>query len=78
VSGLILNVAAGAPASVNELADAIGRTLDRPVDKRFEPPRPGDVRDSWADVSAAAQMLGYRASVDLEEGLRRTVEFLLG
>jgi UDP-glucose 4-epimerase len=77
VSGSILNVAAGSPATVNELADAIGRTLDRRVAKRFEPPRPGDVRDSWADVSAAERMLGYRASVGLEEGLRRTAEFLL-
>ncbi len=75
-NGRIFNVAAGAPASVNQLADAIGRTLGKPVDKRFEPPRPGDVRDSWADVSAAEEVLGYRPSVDLEEGLRRTIEFL--
>ena len=77
-SGRIFNVAAGTPASVNQLAEAVGRILDRPVEKRFEPPRAGDVRDSWADVSSAEQMLGYRASVDLEEGLRRTADFLLG
>jgi nucleoside-diphosphate-sugar epimerase len=34
------------------------------------------VRDSWADVSAAERVLGYRRSIDLEEGLRRTAEFL--
>jgi len=77
-SGRIFNVAAGTPASVNQLAEAVGRILDRPVEKRFEPPRAGDVRDSWADVTAAEQVLGYRASVDLEEGLRRTADFLLG
>jgi nucleoside-diphosphate-sugar epimerase len=75
-SGQIFNVAAGASASVNELADAIGRILGMPVEKRFEAPRPGDVRDSWADVSAAGEVLGYHASVDLEEGLRRTIEFM--
>jgi UDP-glucose 4-epimerase len=75
-SGEIFNVAAGAPASVNDLADAIGQILDRPVEKRYAEPRPGDVRDSWADVSLAGRVLGYRSSVGLEEGLRRTVAYL--
>jgi UDP-glucose 4-epimerase len=75
-SGRIFNVAAGAPASVNQLADAVGRILGKPVEKRYEEPRAGDVRDSWADVGEAERVLGYRATVDLEQGLRRTVEFL--
>jgi nucleoside-diphosphate-sugar epimerase len=75
-SGAIFNIAAGAPGSVNELADTIGRILDRPVEKRYAEPRPGDVRDSWADVGAAERVLGYRAGVGLEEGLRRTIDFL--
>ena len=75
-SGRIFNVAAGAPASVNQLADAVGRILGKPVEKRYEEPRAGDVRDSWADVGEAERVLGYRAAVDLEQGLHRTVEFL--
>ena len=75
-SGRIFNVAAGSPASVNAVADAIGRILDKPVKRLHEPPRPGDIRDSWADVSEAGRVLGYRPSIDLEEGLRRTVESL--
>ncbi len=75
-SGRIFNVAAGSPASVNAVAEAIGRILDRPVERRHEPPRPGDIRDSWADVSEAGRVLGYRPSIDLEEGLRRTIESL--
>jgi UDP-glucose 4-epimerase len=75
-SGQIFNIAAGVAASVNELSELIGRALDKPVERRFEPPRAGDVRDSWADVTAARNVLGYRPAVDLEEGLRRTIEFL--
>jgi len=78
VSGRIFNVAASSPASVNELADTIGRILDKPVRKDFRPPRAGDIRDSWADVSSARTALGWEPTVDLEEGLRRTVEALLG
>ena len=75
-SGRIFNVAAGSPASVNAVADAIGRILGKPVERRHGPPRPGDIRDSWADVSEAERVLGYRPSIDLEEGLRRTIESL--
>ena len=75
-SGRIFNVAAGSPASVNTVAEAIGRILGKPVERRFAPPRPGDIRDSWADVSAARETLGYEPSVELEEGLRRTIEHL--
>ena len=77
-SGLIFNIAAGTPASVNQVADAIGEILGKPVEKHFEPPRPGDVRDSWAAVGAAAETLGYRPGVGLEDGLRRTAESLGG
>jgi UDP-glucose 4-epimerase len=76
-SGRIFNVAAGRPASVNELADSIGRILGKPVERLHGPVRPGDVRDSWADVSEARRVLGYEPTVTLEEGLRRTIDALL-
>jgi nucleoside-diphosphate-sugar epimerase len=78
VSGEIFNVAAGAPATVNAVADTIGTILAKPVDKVHLPPRPGDIRDSWADLSKAQRLLGYTPGVDLAEGLRRTIEFLVG
>lgn len=76
-SGQIFNVSAGAPVTVNELAQTIARLLDRPLERRYLPPRPGDLRDSWADVEEARRVLGFAPGVDLEEGLRRTAEFLL-
>ena len=77
-SGEIFNIAAGAPASVNRLADTIGEILGKPVVKEHLPPRAGDIRDSWADLSKAERILGYRPAIGLEEGLRRTVEYLCG
>ena len=76
-SGRIFNVAAGRPATVNDLAEAVGRILGKPVERRTEPPRPGDVRDSWADVSAARDALGYEPHIPLEDGLRLTIDALL-
>jgi UDP-glucose 4-epimerase len=75
-SGRIFNVAAGTPASVNTVAATIGRILGKPVKSTFAPPRPGDIRDSWADVTAAEDVLGYTPTVDLDQGLHRTIEYL--
>ncbi len=77
-SGRIFNVAGSEPTTVEALADQIGRILGREVDKRFAPSRAGDIRDSWADVSAAREVLGWEATVGVEEGLRRTIEALVG
>ena len=76
-NGRAFNIAAGSPASVNQVAETIGGILGKPVEKRFEPPRAGDIRDSWADLTAARATLGYEPRVSLEEGLRLTVEALL-
>ncbi|HEX3224495.1 MAG TPA: NAD-dependent epimerase/dehydratase family protein [Gaiellaceae bacterium] len=75
-SGEIFNVAAGAPASVNEIADTIGEILEKPVERRHLPSRAGDIRNSWADLSKAERILGYTPKTALADGLRRTVDFL--
>jgi UDP-N-acetylglucosamine/UDP-N-acetyl-alpha-D-glucosaminouronate 4-epimerase len=76
-SGRVFNVAAGAPATVNQVAETIGRLLGKPVSRELAPARPGDIRDSWADLAAAREVLGYEPAVSLEEGLRRTAAALL-
>jgi nucleoside-diphosphate-sugar epimerase len=74
VNGEILNVASGRSETVNDLAEVLGRILERPVEKEFLPERTGDVRHSWADVSAARRLLGYEPEVGFEEGLRLTAD----
>jgi nucleoside-diphosphate-sugar epimerase len=75
-NGQVFNVAASSPATVNGLAESIGAILGREVTKVTAPPRPGDIRDSWADISAARAALDWEPAVDLEEGLRRTIAAL--
>jgi UDP-glucose 4-epimerase len=77
VRGEIVNVAAGRSVTVNELADTVGRLLSRPVEKAYEPEREADVRASWADLEEARRLLGYEPQIPFEEGLRRTMDFLL-
>jgi UDP-glucose 4-epimerase len=75
-NGQVFNVAASSPATVNGLAESIGAILGREVTKVTAPRRPGDIRDSWADISAARAALDWEPAVDLEEGLRRTIAAL--
>ena len=63
-----LNIGTGVETSVLELVAALG------VEPRFEPPRTGEVARSCLDVTRAAEVLGWRAAVGLDEGLRRTVD----
>jgi UDP-glucose 4-epimerase len=76
-NGYVFNIAASAPTTVNHVADLIGRILGTEVQKNHTPPRPGDIRDSWADVTAARELLGWTPTIDLEQGLRRTVAHIL-
>jgi UDP-glucose 4-epimerase len=76
-NGLALNIATGGSTSVNELVETIGSVLGRETTSEFLPPRPGDILESWADVSAATEALGWRPHVDLKAGLRATAESFL-
>ncbi len=74
ISGRVYNVAGGVPVSVLDMGRTLARLLGKAPDVEFLPPRPGDVRDSVADVSAARRDLGFSAALSLEEGLRQTLE----
>jgi UDP-glucose 4-epimerase len=54
ISGRIFNVSAGEPATVNQLADAVGRILEKPVERIFAPARTGDIRASWGESAFAS------------------------
>jgi len=72
VSGRVYNLAGGRPVSVLDMGKELARLSGKAADFEFLPPRPGDIRDSFADVAAAKRDLGFEAAVPLEEGLRRT------
>jgi UDP-glucose 4-epimerase len=77
-AGVPINVGRGVRTSLLELLARIAEALGRPApEPSFEPERPGDVRHSQADPTRAAELLGWRARVSLEEGLRDTVRFYL-
>lgn len=77
-SGKVYNVACGEQTTLLQLVHDLNRLIGSDIRPVHEEPRPGDVRHSKADISAAQTDLGYRPKVDLAEGLRRTYEWFIG
>jgi UDP-N-acetylglucosamine/UDP-N-acetyl-alpha-D-glucosaminouronate 4-epimerase len=75
VSGRVINVATGSRISLNQLFSALRGLTGADVNPRYGPSRPGDVRDSQADITRARELLGYEPTVSFEDGLRRTVDW---
>jgi UDP-glucose 4-epimerase len=76
VAGRVFNVACGEQITLNQLLDELRDLLGCEVEAEYLDRRPGDVPHSLADCSAAREALGYEPSIDLREGLRRTIEHL--
>ncbi len=74
--GEVMNVANGERVSLNDLLAVLSKITDRTgAGARYLESRKGDVKHSQAENSRAVECLGYKKLVDLEEGLRRTIEW---
>jgi UDP-glucose 4-epimerase len=74
VTSEVINIACGKRITVNELAHRIGTILGKEVAPQYDPPRPGDVKHSLADISKAQERLNYSILVDIDTGLQKTVD----
>jgi UDP-glucose 4-epimerase len=68
--GEVLNVGFGAPTSINDLAKAVMECAGLNLEVVYDEPRLGDIKHSYADISKAEKLLGYKPTVSLKDGLR--------
>jgi len=73
--GRVLNIACGSRTTVNDLVRTLNLILRTQIEPIYADPRPGDVKHSLADISAAREVLGYEPKTDFETGLAQTVEW---
>jgi len=74
VSDEVFNVASGTETSLNELASELGRAMGVNLASEYGPARKvNPVPRRLADIRRAQEMLGFRAEVTLQEGLRQLV-----
>jgi UDP-glucose 4-epimerase len=74
--GETVNLSCGEAISLLELADAIAAEAGHPVERRFEPTRTGDVKDSLADITRVRSLLDFEPKVRWREGLAATITTL--
>lgn len=76
----VFNVGSGRAYSVKELAEKVGKALNKPhlKPKITGKYRAGDIRHCFADISKAKSLLGYKAGISLEEGLDELISWLAG
>jgi nucleoside-diphosphate-sugar epimerase len=74
--GQAMNIGCGERISLNRVLDLARELLDVHIEAEYREARPGDVRDSLADISRARKLLGYTPNVTFREGLARTLQEL--
>ena len=73
----VFNLGTGAGTTVLELAAAAEAVTGRPIASETVARRPGDIAESWADCSRAADELGWRAQRDLGQMLADHWRFVI-
>jgi nucleoside-diphosphate-sugar epimerase len=74
--GKTINIACGVSISLLDLVATINSLLGTEIEPVHEPPRPGDVKHSLADITLARGLLGYEPTIDFNQGLKKTIEAL--
>ncbi len=69
----VFNVAYNQRISLLSLVDIIAEETGVKVNPVFKPPRPGDIHDSQADISAAQKAFGYEPKYTVRSGLKETI-----
>lgn len=74
----ILNIGDSRPVGLMDMIGVLETALGREAQKVFKPMQPGDVTETYADVSKLHALTGYAPKVTLEEGIPRFVEWYRG
>lgn len=76
--GRVYNIGSGVETSVNQIFEALKAIMGFVGEPIYAAPRSGEIRRMCLSIGKAVAELGWKPSVSLSEGLRRTVEFFRG
>src|SRR5208337_3923961 len=74
----IYNIGNQRPIPLLRYIEVLEQCLGQKAQKRLVPMQQGDVPDTFADVGALARDVGYRPTTEIEEGVKRFVEWYRG
>jgi len=73
----VLNVGSGREARVIDIVREVLRILRADLEPVYQPPRPGDVKRSCADITRMRKLLRYEPRTSLSQGLRETISYFI-
>ena len=71
----VVNLGESRTVELRELLAVIEKAVGKKAVVNRLPEQPGDVKQTYADVSKARKLLGYDPSTPIEEGIKKTVEW---
>lgn len=71
----LYNIGNNRPEKLTHLIELLERQLGKQAKKEYLPMQPGDVKETYADISDLEKEFGYRPSTSLEDGLRKFVDW---
>jgi len=75
--GKIFNIGTGRCIRINELWEKIGHLAGNRMNPEYLSGRPGDIRESVANIDQARKVLGFEPEYSFEDGLKETFEYYL-
>lgn len=75
VKGKILNIAFGGRTTINDLFFKIRNTVGNNVEPIYREERPGDVKDSLANISLAKELTDFSPEFSIDDGLAVTINW---
>ncbi|RLI82893.1 UDP-glucose 4-epimerase [Archaeoglobales archaeon] len=76
VEGEIINIGGGSRITLKEALETIQEVVGKDAKITYEESQKGDMRHTYADISKARKLLGYKPKTRLKEGLEREVEWI--
>jgi nucleoside-diphosphate-sugar epimerase len=73
--GTVINIGGGGGKTVNDVLRAVSDAMGRWVEPIHAPKRPGDVRQTRADISKARELIGWKPQADWNEAVSQTVRW---
>lgn len=66
----IINLGCGNPVKLKDFVKAVERNLDKKAIIKQKEMQPGDVKQTYADISKAKRLLGYNPKINVDKGLK--------
>ena len=71
----VINLGESRTVELRELISLLEDALGRRAEIDWQPPQPGDVPQTFADITTARRLLGYNPQTQIEEGIKKFVEW---